>query len=125
MWLSAKECPDFRTSGEKCIEAFPCCYETIGTTSKNDLYVACKQNRLKVAGMSFSLKAHMNSFGDCQRPVFSLGVSHFVNNITNLCEFWLNWSSKLEDNNEEKTHLLQYSVCAFKSIMKSSRCFII
>ena len=31
--------------------------------------------------------------------------------ITNLWKFWLNWSSKLQENNESKTPLLQTVLC--------------
>ena len=40
-----------------------------------------------------------------QRPVFSLGISQHMHQITNLWTFWLNRSSKLQENNERKTNL--------------------
>ena len=54
------------------------------------------------------LKA-LDAIGNCQRTVFSLGVSQRMLKITNLrWKVWLNWSSKLQENNERKTH---YFVC--------------
>ena len=38
------------------------------------------------------------TFGNCQRPVFSLGVSHHKHKITSLWKFRLNWSSTLREN---------------------------
>ena len=51
------------------------------------------------------LKA-LDTFGNCQRPVFLLDVYSILkmHRITNLWKFELNWSSKLQDNNEEKKH---------------------
>ena len=62
------------------------------------------------AGYLVLLKA-LNMIGGCQRPVFSLGVSQHMHKITNLWKFELNWSSKLQENNEEKTPLLHKFVC--------------
>ena len=42
----------------------------------------------------------LDNIGNCQRPVFLLGVSQHMHKITNLWKFELNWSSKLRDNNE-------------------------
>ena len=39
----------------------------------------------------------LDTFGNCQRPVFSLSVSQHVLKITNLWTFELNLSSKLRD----------------------------
>ena len=47
--------------------------------------------------------------GNCQRPVFSLGVSQHMHKITNLWTFELNWSSNLRDNNERKNTLVTRS----------------
>ena len=47
--------------------------------------------------------------GNCQRPVFSLGVSQYIHKITNLWKFELNRSSKLQDNNERKNTLVTRS----------------
>ena len=47
----------------------------------------------------------LNTFGNCQRPVFSLGVSH-KHKITSLWKFGLNWSSKLRENDERKNTLV-------------------
>ena len=49
------------------------------------------------------LKA-LDTTGNCQRPVFSLGVSQHKHKITNLWKVELNWPlSKLRDNNKRKT----------------------
>ena len=57
--------------------------------------------------MSFFTLKTLETIGNCQRLVFSLGVSQHMHNITDLGKFELNWSSKLRDNNERKT------LCAF------------
>ena len=45
----------------------------------------------------------LDMVGNC--PVFSLGVSQNMHKISNLYKFWLNWSLKLQGNNERKTPL--------------------
>ena len=56
-------------------------------------------------------------FGNCQRPVFSLGVSQHKHKITNLWKFGLNWSSKLRENDErKKPTLLDEFVCFVRGI---------
>ena len=54
------------------------------------------------------LKA-LDTFGNCQRPVFLLGVSQHMHIITNLWKFELNLSSKLRDNNGRKNTLVKQS----------------
>ena len=39
----------------------------------------------------------VDNFGNCQRPVFSLGISQHMHKITNLDQIELDWSSKLGD----------------------------
>ena len=59
-------------------------------------YLAFGQRQLKAK----------DTFGICQRPVFSLGVSQHMFKFfffLNLWTFWFNWSSKLNQNNERKT----------------------
>ena len=41
----------------------------------------------------------LDTFGNWQRPVFSLAVSQHLHKITNLWKFELNWISKLRDVN--------------------------
>ena len=53
----------------------------------------------------------LDTFGVCQRPVFSLSVSQHMHDITNMLKFELNWSSKLQENNEGKTPLSLEVVC--------------
>ena len=60
---------------------------------------------------NYIIKSHMflktvDTIGNCQRPVFSFGVSQHVHKITNLWKFELNWWSKLRDNNEIKNTLV-------------------
>ena len=43
---------------------------------------------------------------NCQRPVFSTGVSHHNHKITSLWTFGLNWSSKLRENDKSKNTLV-------------------
>ena len=42
------------------------------------------------------------TFGNCQRPVFSLGVFQHMQKMTSLWKCWLNWSLKLQNNNKTK-----------------------
>ena len=53
----------------------------------------------------------LETFGNCQRPVFSLGVSQHtcMPQIINLSKFELNWPSKLWDNNGRKNTLVTQS----------------
>ena len=63
--------------------------------------------------MTETLKA-LDTIGNCQRPVFSLGVSqHFKQKITNLWKFDLNWSLKFRDNK----HLCRTKLCAFRCLI--------
>ena len=48
----------------------------------------------------------LDTFSNCQRPVFSLGVSQHVHIITNLWKLGLNWSLTMQENNERKTTLV-------------------
>ena len=43
---------------------------------------------------------------NCQKPVFSLGVSQQVHKITNLWKFDCNWLSQLRDNDERQNTLV-------------------
>ena len=51
----------------------------------------------------------MDTIGNCQRPVFTVGVPQHMHNITNLYKFELNRSSNLRDNNERKITLVTRS----------------
>ena len=54
----------------------------------------------------------VDTIGNCQRLVFTLGVSQHMHKITNLWTFRLNRSSQLRDNNEiKKTPLSHEVVC--------------
>ena len=44
-----------------------------------------------------------------------ISSSQHMHRITNLCKFGLNWSTKLQDNNERKTPLLH--LCAFRCLI--------
>ena len=46
------------------------------------------------------------TFGNRQRPVFSLGVNPNMHKITHQWKCELNWSSKLQENNERKNALV-------------------
>ena len=59
----------------------------------------------------------LDTIGNCQRPVFSLGVSKHMHKITNLWKFELNWSSKLQDNNERKKYRCHMKLCAFRCLI--------
>ena len=54
----------------------------------------------------------METFGNCQRPVFSLGVSHIMHKIANMWKLGLNRSSTLQENNSLKTPLLHKLLCS-------------
>ena len=60
---------------------------------------------------NWSLKT--DTFRNCQRPVFSLGVSQYVICITNLwkIELHLNWLTKFKKIMEEKNTLVAQVVC--------------
>ena len=45
----------------------------------------------------------LDTIGNCLRPLFSLGVSQHMHNITNLWRFELNRLSKQRDNNLKNT----------------------
>ena len=48
----------------------------------------------------------LDTFGNCQRPDFSLGVSQYLHKIANLRKFELNWLSELRENNgRNNTHV--------------------
>ena len=66
-----------------------------------------KTNHLKI----------MDTIGNCQRPVFSLGVSQHMDKITNLWKFELDWSSELRDNYERKKHPCHTKLCAFRCLI--------
>ena len=62
-----------------------------------------------------SLKT-LDTIGNCQRPVFTFGVSQHKPKITNLWKFEHNWSSKLQDKNERKNTLVT-KLCAFRCLI--------
>ena len=53
----------------------------------------------------------LDTIGNCQRPVFSLGVSQHMHKITNLWKFELNRSSELRDKIERKKDTLVTRSC--------------
>ena len=64
-----------------------------------------------------SLLKTVDTIGNCQTPVFSLGESQQKHKITNLWKFELNWSLKLRDNNERKKHPCYMKLCAFRCLI--------
>ena len=64
-----------------------------------------KKNQRQTNLKTFCLKGRY-TFGNFQRPVSSLGVSHYKHKITNLWKFELNWSSELRENDERKNTLV-------------------
>ena len=58
----------------------------------------------------------MDTIGNCQRPVFPLGVSQHMHKITKLWKFELDWSSELRDNNERKKPALLHQVVCFQML---------
>ena len=61
----------------------------------------------------------LDTIGNCQRPVFSLGVSQVMHKITNLWKFELNRSSKLQENNGRKNILVAH-LCVSRCLKKTS-----
>ena len=53
----------------------------------------------------------LDTIGNCQRPVFSLGVAQHMHKQTNLWKFELNWLRSCEIIMEEKTPLSHKGVC--------------
>ena len=66
--------------------------------------------RVTPPNLGLALKAPY-TFSNCQRQVFPLGVSHHKHKITSLWKFGLSRSSKLRENDEKKTPLLDEFVC--------------
>ena len=65
-----------------------------------------------------SLKA-LNTFGGCQRPVFSLGVSQYImHKISSLWKSGLIWSLKLRENDERKNVIVGFKIVCFQIGMK-------
>ena len=78
---------------------------------------------IKAALHAGALPVSLDTIGNCQRPVFSLGVSQHMHKITNLWKFELNWSSKLRDINERKKNTLVTRSCVlsdawFRDLLK-------
>ena len=61
----------------------------------------------------FHLKT-VYTIGNCQRSVFSLGVSQHMHKITNLWKFELDRSSEWQDNYERKKRPCHTRLCAFR-----------
>ena len=60
----------------------------------------------------------LDTIGNCQRRVFTVGLSQHMHKITNLWKFELNRSSKLRDINErKKTTLGHTKLCAFRCLI--------
>ena len=66
----------------------------------------------------------LNTFGNCQRPVFSLGVNQHVYKLP--VEIWTQWSSELRANNGRKTPF-SHKLCAFRclNLIPQLRCRIL
>ena len=56
-------------------------------------------------------RGKLDTYGNCRRPVFLLGVSQHLYKITNLWKFELSWSSKLRENNGKKKNLVAQVLC--------------
>ena len=64
----------------------------------------------------FYLKT-LDTFGNCQRLVFTVCVSQHMPKITNMWKFELNRSSKLRDNNERKKTPFSHKVVCFQILI--------
>ena len=69
---------------------------------------------------AWNLKA-LDTFDNCQKPAFSLGVSQQMHKITILWKLKLNWSSKLRDNNGRKTPLSHTKLFAFRCLISGTQ----
>ena len=58
----------------------------------------------------------LDTIGNCQRPVFSLGVYQHMHKITNPWKFELGWSLELRDNYERKKTILSHEVVCFQML---------
>ena len=59
----------------------------------------------------------LDTIGNCQRPVFAIGVSQRMYKITmRMWTFELDWSSELRDNYERK-HPCHTKLCAFRCLI--------
>ena len=67
------------------------------------------------------LLKELDTVGNCQRPGFSLCVSKHMNKITSLRTFALNWSLKLQENDERKKHPCLYKIVCFQIGIKGFR----
>ena len=81
------------------------CFAGVEHISTDAIIYAWKFVTPKFIQVWTGLLKTLDTFGNCQRPIFSLGVSK----ITNLWKFELNWSSKMQDNKERKTTLVTRS----------------
>ena len=57
-----------------------------------------RDNGRELTGLTCHRLKALNTFGNCQRPVFSLGVSPNMHKLTNLCKFGLNNGHLARDN---------------------------
>ena len=62
-------------------------------------------------------QTNKKTISNCQRPVFSLGASQHMHNITSLWKFELNWSSKLRDTLWKKKPHCHTKLCAFRCLI--------
>ena len=80
----------------------------------------CKQSKTQAYSKPTPFLKTLDTIGNCQRPVFSLGVSQHMHKITNLWKFELNWLSKLRDKNKIKNTLVTRSCVRFKVDFETS-----
>ena len=74
-------------------------------------------NKRLPAKQPFHMYRNLLKTLNCQRPVFSLVVSHHMHKRTHLWRFELNWSSRLRDNKERKKHHCHTKLCAFDQML--------
>ena len=84
--------------------------EIIGKPSSTELCGTSTSVSPTLLDRTIPLKA-LDTIGNCQRGVFSLGVSQYMHKITNLWKFWLNRSLKLQENNDRKITLVAQFEC--------------
>ena len=88
-------------------------FEGLRNFSIEECYCSCSWMPPSHWSFFFSLKT-LDTIGNCQRLVFTVGGSQHMHQITNLWKFELNRSSKLQDNNERKKYPCHTTLCAFR-----------
>ena len=79
--------------------------------------ILCTTINLVISSPKWLVKT-LDTFGNCHRPVFSIGVSQLKRKLTNLWKFGLHWSSKLPEIKERKNTLVA-QICVLLVALKN------